>query len=96
MQDPCHAVERYSVSVEGKRKLRLTYFLRELLQYGVLKLSLDEGSICLNYNSMRTTIIDNCLLLTEGVELSRYKTYKLHYYAHTPILILYLYLIHRR
>jgi hypothetical protein len=54
---------------EGKRETEPTYFLREFLQHKIPKLSPDQGSVCLNYDTMQAAIINNSFLLTEWVEL---------------------------
>jgi len=44
-------------------------FLREFLQHKIPKLSSNQGSVCLNYDTLRAAIVNNSFLLTEGVEL---------------------------
>jgi hypothetical protein len=69
VQGLCHTVEKYGVLVKRKRGPELAYLLREFLQQGVPKLSPDEGSICLDYDPMGAAVVNDDLLLTEGVEL---------------------------
>jgi len=47
----------------------LAVFLGEFLQHGILKLSPDEGSVCLNYDAMRAAVVNDGPLLTVRVEL---------------------------
>ena len=52
-----------------KEKAKPTYFLRDFLQYRIHKLSSEEGSVCLNYDAMRVTVVNDDPLLTAWVEL---------------------------
>lgn len=54
---------------ERKKGSKPTYLLRKFLQHSILKPSPNEGSVCLNYDAMGAAVVNNGLLLAEGVEL---------------------------
>jgi hypothetical protein len=61
--------QKNSALVKDKKGTEPIYLLREFLQHKVLKLSPDEGSVCLNYDAMRAAVLNDGPLLTVRVEL---------------------------